>query len=101
MKCITCLQNKNLVLTVYVQPRASRNRIAGMHGNAIKICVTAPPVENKANEAVIKFVAGLLGIPKSTVSIKSGRQGRNKKVLINNLTLSEAREVLSRTLSKT
>ena len=101
MKCISCLQNNNLLLNVYVQPRASKNRIAGMHGNNLKICVTAPPVENKANEAVVQFVAGLFGVPKSTVSIKSGRQGRNKKVLITDLTLSEAQEVLSRTLSNT
>jgi uncharacterized protein (TIGR00251 family) len=101
MKCISCLQNNNLLLNVYVQPRASKNRIAGMHGSDLKICVTAPPVENKANEAVVQFVAGLFGVLKSTVSIKSGRQGRNKKVLITNLTLSEAQEVLSRTLSDT
>jgi uncharacterized protein (TIGR00251 family) len=101
MKCITSLQNNNLVLNVYVQPRATRNRITGMHGNDLKICVTAPPVDNKANEAVVQFFAGLFKVPKSTVSIKSGRQSRNKKVLIINLTLSEAQEVLSRTLSKT
>ena len=100
MKCITCLQNKSLVLNVYVQPRASKNRVAGMHGSAIKIYVTAPPVENKANDAVIHLVASLLGVPKSSVSIKSGRQGRNKKVLINNLALQEAQESLSRTLFK-
>ena len=101
MKCITCLQNMSLALNVYVQPRASKNRVAGMHGSAIKICVTAPPVENKANEAVIHFIADILGVPKSSVSIKSGKQSRAKKVLINNLALEEAQKVLSRTLSKT
>ena len=100
MDCITNLKNNSLAFNVYVQPRASRNKVAGMHGNAIKICVTAPPVENKANGAVIHFVADLFGIPKSAVSIKSGRQGRNKKVLINNLALEEAQETLSRALSK-
>jgi len=101
MKCIARLQNKTLALNVYVQPRASKNRVAGMHGSAIKVCVTAPPVENKANEAVIHFIADLFGVPKSSISIKSGRQGRNKKVLIMNLTLDEAQEILSRALSKT
>ena len=72
-----------------------------MHGTAIKICITAPPVENKANGAVIHFFADLFGVPKSTVSIKSGRQGRNKKVLIQNLALEEAEEILSRALPKT
>jgi len=101
MKCITCLQDKTLALQVYVQPRSSKNRVAGLHGSAIKVCVTAPPVENKANEAVIHFFADFFGVPKSSVAIKSGRQGRNKKVLIMNLTLAEAREILNRALSKT
>ena len=101
MDCIADLKNNSLAFSVYVQPRASRNRVAGMHGSAIKICVTAPPVENKANGAVIHLFADLFGVPKSAVSIKSGRQGRNKKVLINNLALAEAQKTLSRALSKT
>ena len=101
MKCIARLQNKTLALNVYVQPRASKNRVAGMHGSAIKVCVTAPPVENKANEAVIHFIADLFGVPKSSISIKSGRQGRNKKVLIMSRALGEAQEILSKALSKT
>jgi len=100
MDCITNLKNNNLAFSVYVQPRASRNKIAGMHGNAIKVYVTAPPVENKANGAVIHLFADLFGVPKSAVSIKSGRQGRKKKVLISNLALDEAQETLSRTLSQ-
>ena len=100
MDCIANLQNNSIAFNVYVQPRASRTRVAGMHGNAIKICVTAPPVENKANGAVIRFFADLFGVPKSAVSIKSGRHGRNKKVLIHNIDPAEARKTLSRALSK-
>ena len=100
MDCIANLKNNSLTFNVYVQPRASANRVAGMHGNAIKVCVTAPPVENKANGAVIHLFADLFGVPRSAVSIKSGRQGRNKRVLINNLALEEAQETLSRALSK-
>ena len=101
MDGITNRNDNNIALNVYVQPRASRNRVAGMHGNAIKICVTAPPVENKANGAVIHFFADLFGVPKSAVSIKSGRQGRHKKVLIHNIALEEAEEILSRALPQT
>ena len=72
-----------------------------MHGSAIKVCVTAPPAENKANKAVINFVADVFRVPKSSVSIKSGRQGRNKKVLINGLALEDAQDILARALSKT
>ena len=101
MKCITCLQDNTLALNVYVQPRASKNRVAGLHGSAIKVCVTAPPVENNANEAVIHLLARLLGVSKSSVSIKSGRQARSKKIIIRNLTLGDAQEALARALSKT
>jgi len=72
-----------------------------MHGNAVKVCITAPPVENKGNEAVIYFIADLFGVPKSAVSVKSGKQGRNKKVVIANLALDEARDILARALAKT
>ena len=100
MKYITCLQNNNLALNVYVQPRASKNRLAGIHGNAIKVCITAPPVDNRGNEAVINFVADLFNVSRSAVSIKSGRQGRNKRVLIANLALAEAKEILAGALAK-
>ena len=100
MDCIANQDNNKIALTVYVQPRASSTRVAGMHGNAIKICVTAPPVENKANGAVILFFADLFGVPKSAVSIKSGGHGRNKKVLIHNIDPEVARKTLSRALSK-
>lgn len=101
MKGISCLQDKNLLLNVYVQPRASKNRIMGIYKNSIKICVTAPPVENKANEAVIRFIADLFKLPKSAVTIKSGKQGRNKKVLISNMTLNKASKILADVLTKT
>jgi uncharacterized protein (TIGR00251 family) len=101
MKCIISQQDNTLALNVYVQPRASQNRVAGMHGNAVKICVTAPPVENNANEAVIHFIAKLLGVSKSSLSIKSGRQARNKKIIISNLALQDAHEALARALAKT
>jgi uncharacterized protein (TIGR00251 family) len=100
MDCITNLRNNNLAFSVYVQPCASRNKIAGMHGKAIKVHVTAPPVENKANGAVIHLFADLFGVPKSVVSIKSGRQGRKKKVMISNLALEDAQKTLTRTLSQ-
>ena len=101
MDCIAKTKNNDLAFTVYVQPRASSNRIAGLHGKAIKVCVTAPPVDDKANTAVVHLFADLFGVPRSAVSIKSGRQGRNKKVLINDLALEEAEDILSRALPKT
>jgi uncharacterized protein (TIGR00251 family) len=101
MDCITKTKSNDLAFSVYVQPRASNNRIAGLHGKAIKVCVTAPPLDDKANSAVIHLFADLFGVPRSAVSIKSGRQARNKKILITSLAQEKAEEVLARALPKT
>jgi len=95
MECITKLQNNTLSLNVYVQPRASRNRLAGMHGKAVKLCITAPPVDDKANTAVIVFLSKLFGLSKSALHIKTGRQGRHKKILITNISLLQAQKALA------
>ena len=71
-----------------------------MHGNALKVCITAPPVDNKGNKAVVDFVANLFGVSRAAVSITGGRQGRNKKVQIINLSLAEARQTLAEALSE-
>ena len=69
-------------ITVYVQPRASKTEVVGMHGDALKIRLTAPPVDNAANEALIDFIAAKLGIPKSSVRVAAGATGRRKIVEI-------------------
>ena len=71
-----------LVFRVRVQPRSSANRIAGLVGDAIKINLTAPPVDNAANRACIVFLARRLSVPKTAVTIVSGHTGRNKRVMI-------------------
>ena len=94
MECFTELPNNSLSLNVYVQPRASRNRLAGMHGKAVKLCITAPPVDDKANTAVLAFLAKLFGLPKSALQIKTGRQTRNKQIIITNASLAQAQQAL-------
>ena len=71
-----------IVLKVYVQPRASSNMIAGIHGDALKIKLTAPPVEGEANKQCIGFLAKLLGLPKSNLDILSGTGSRNKQIRV-------------------
>ena len=73
---------RGLVLTLFIQPRSSRNQIDGIHGEALKIKLTAPPVEGAANKMCREFLAGLFKIPKTAISIISGETGRNKRVLI-------------------
>jgi uncharacterized protein (TIGR00251 family) len=95
MECFTELPNISLSLNVYVQPRASRNRLAGMHGKAVKLCITAAPVDDKANTAVLAFLAKLFGLPKSALQIKTGRQARNKQIIITNASLAQAQQALA------
>ena len=71
-----------LVFSVRVQPRASKNQIMGLYGDALKINLTAPPVDNAANKACGAFLAGLLSVAKSSVTIVSGHTGRNKQVMV-------------------
>ena len=65
-------------LTLHIQPGAKKTELAGLHGDALKIRLAAPPVDGKANEALIKFVAETLHLPKSAVSLKSGQSSRHK-----------------------
>lgn len=69
-----------LRLAVYVQPRASRNEVVGWHDGALKLRLTAPPVEGAANDALQRFVAELLGVPRRQVRLLSG-QGSRRKLL--------------------
>ena len=81
----------------WVQPRSSKNKIVGIHGDAVKIAITAPPVDGKANAAIIKFLSKLFGVSKSSVEIISGDTGRNKRVVVAGLTPDEVREKMNLT----
>ena len=65
-----------------IQPRASRTEVAGLHGATIRIRLAAPPVDGAANEALVRFLAETLGLPKSAITIKSGLSGKRKTVLV-------------------
>ena len=73
------------VLTIHVQPNASKTECVGIHGEALKIRVAAPPVDGAANEEVIRFLARRLSIPRTSVRIQSGANGRHKRVLVKGL----------------
>ena len=80
--------------TVRVQPRAKRNAIVGELGDALKIALTAPPVEGRANEACIEFLANLLEVPRSSITIASGETSRRKVIRVAGLTAGELRKRL-------
>jgi uncharacterized protein (TIGR00251 family) len=69
-------------LQVRVQPRASHNRLVGLRGDALKLQVTAPPVEGEANAAVIRLLASIVGVPQSAVQVVGGAKSRDKFVEI-------------------
>ena len=69
-------------ISVHAQPGAKRTEIAGLHGEALKIRVAAPALEDRANEALIEFVAAKLGVARRDVTIASGARSREKRVEI-------------------
>ena len=84
----------SISLSVHVQPRASRTRIAGLHGDALKLCITTPPVDGKANAAVIAFLAKLFKIPKTAVTLASGEASRDKRIILAGVSAAQAETVL-------
>jgi len=73
---------EKLELTLHVQPGARRTEIAGLHGNALKIRLAAPPVEGRANAALVDFLAARFAVPKRAVKVVRGEKSREKEVEI-------------------
>lgn len=71
-----------ITLTLHVQPGAKLSEITGLHGDALKLKLAAPPIEGRANEALLKFIAGLFEVPLRQVEIKQGEQSRHKVVAV-------------------
>lgn len=86
-----------VVVEVVLQPRASRNELAGVQGGRLKIKVTAPPVEGMANKKLCEFLADLMGIGKQRVQVIAGQQARTKRVRISDVSLDEVRRKLTPT----
>ena len=72
----------HITFSIKVQPRAKKNTINGTVGDALKVSLTAPPVDGKANQAVIEFFSGIFKIPRSSITIASGKTSRLKVICI-------------------
>ena len=83
-------------LQLRVQPGASRDRIVGRYGEALKVAVSAPPEKGRANQAVVKLVADALGVAAGSVSVVSGRTGRSKIVSVEGVSQAEVDAWLTR-----
>ena len=81
--------HQQATLSVSVQPRASRNAVAGWTGETLKLRLTAPPVEGAANTACLDFLADLLDLPQSQLEILKGARSRHKIIRISGLTQGE------------
>jgi uncharacterized protein (TIGR00251 family) len=73
---------KSIVLVLHVQPGAKRTEVAGLHGEALKIRLAAPPIDGKANEALLSFIAEKFGVPHRGVELLRGGQSRHKMVKV-------------------
>ncbi len=76
----TCAEG--LVLRLYIQPKASRDNIIGLHGDELKVAITAPPVDGQANAHLVKYLAKQFRVAKSQVILEKGETGRHKQVKI-------------------
>ena len=83
-----------MTIECYVTPRAAKNKIKGERNGALAIALNAPPVEGKANEALIEFIAEILSIPKSRISIIRGETSRNKLVFVKGIAKKKAEEII-------
>jgi uncharacterized protein len=85
-----------VTFAVKVHPRAKKNAITGELGDALKVALTSPPVEGKANEACIEFFANLLKVPRSSVTIAAGHSSRNKVIRVTGLSAQQVQDRLTR-----
>jgi uncharacterized protein len=83
-----------VTFAVRVHPRAKNNAITGERGEALKLSITAPPIDGRANQACIDFFARLLKLPPSSVTIASGHSGRDKVIRIAGVTRQKVRDGL-------
>ncbi|HKQ87546.1 MAG TPA: DUF167 domain-containing protein, partial [Candidatus Acidoferrales bacterium] len=85
-----------VTIAVRVTPRASRDAIEGEYQGALKVRLTAPPVDSRANDALRKFLAANLNVPASAVKIIAGEKSRTKRVLVTGITRAQAQQLLGR-----
>jgi len=82
-------------LRVRLTPRSARDEVLGLEGDVLRARVTAPPVEGQANEALLRLLAGALGVPRKSLRIVRGQRGREKLVVVDGLDAEEVRERLA------
>lgn len=85
---------EGIILALHIQPGAKKTEIVGLHGDALKIRLAAPPVDGKANEALIAYVAEQLGIPRHQIELISGQTSRGKRIRITGIAREKVENIL-------
>ncbi len=94
MPFLSRLPDGRSLLAVYVQPRASRTELVGIHGQALKLALTSPPVDDAANKALVIFLASFFKIGRQDLLIHKGRQSRRKQLVIGGLSEEAIRQLI-------
>jgi uncharacterized protein (TIGR00251 family) len=81
-------------LRLQIQPKAARTELVGLHGDALRLRIAAPPVDGAANQAVIEFLADRIGVPRRSIRIVGGATSRRKRLEIDGITVAAARLAL-------
>ena len=83
------------LINCFATPRASRNALVAWHDGRLKIALAAPPVDGEANKTLVKFIAEVMSVPKSSVTVTSGMTGRRKTVAVSGISAANAIKILS------
>lgn len=83
-----------LLLLLHIQPKSSKSRVAGLFDGCLKLAIQAPPVDGRANEEVLRFLAELLALPRRQLSLVSGARGRRKQVAVSGIEVGQLRQRL-------
>ena len=97
---LPCLRKTDAGVEVflYIQPRASRNKVVGLQGEELKVALTAPPVDGAANKACCLFIAKLCSLPKGCVKLTAGDTSRHKRLLLVGADFNEVSSLLNKLL---
>jgi len=99
LQCCIRQSNDDTIVSVLVQPRASKNALCGLQGDELKVRLTSPPVDGAANKMCCAFFARLLGCTKSSVSIERGHSSRHKQIRIAACTAAQVQKMLHNQLT--
>ena len=87
--------SEGVVLSLHCQPGAKVSRVVGLHDERLKIQLQAPPLENRANEALVSWLAEKLGVPRKQIDLLTGQTSRQKRVLVRGATIEQVQRLLT------